>query len=393
MVSLVECIPLRLVPSVGVCAFLIFLTLLLRGREYIDPKSFTEPQDRSGKSLGVRVFKAYVCEFGLHKSNPDPTVPCSLGLTIDLRAKVMRTTSLLEVMCKGAHPEKKHFDDREKADFKRQFNNEVVIAMYDKKCYSVKDLIFDKSPATLPVSDKGVSHADYFKQRKDITLKYPNAAPMVEVLGRNNTSIYLPAELVCANELDLQLKSKLPSIASFTPDLRHNAIEEITRFLTPGAQKSKDGRDLLPALGFECSNSRVKVRVTKLPLPVISAAGLKIPESAGGMWAPQSKCIEMGPVILQTCLLIVLLLFRTVSKANYRVDPKKAVSLNVILVVHKSLRNYLNVFNKIKRMTNDFNSSYRFGERPYEIVQAGDREQHWGAVEKHFNSKQVPESE
>ncbi|KAL7520247.1 hypothetical protein ACHAWX_004980 [Stephanocyclus meneghinianus] len=332
------------------------------GREFIDPKSFTEPQDsRSGKSLGVRVFKAFTCEFGLHKSDPDPNAPCCLGLTVDLRAKVMRTTSLLEVMSGGTHPEKKRYDDREQKDFKRQWCNEVVIATYDKRCYSVKDLLFDKSPATLPVSNKGMSHAEYFAQRKGITLKYPKAVPMVEVLGRNDSSIYLPAEIVCANELDTQLK--LPLIASFTPDVRHKAIEEIRRFVTPGAQKSKGEKDLLPSLGFVLSDSRVRVRVTKLPLPVITAAGLRIPESAGGMWAPQ------------------------ISKANYKVDPGRAVSLNVILVYHRSLRNYMDVYNIIKRMANDFNSTYRFGERPHQLIEAGDKEQHWGAVEKYFHGR------
>eukprot|EP00804_Cyclotella_cryptica_P022927 CCRYP_018744-RA/>CCRYP_018744-RA protein AED:0.29 eAED:0.29 QI:71/1/1/1/1/0.85/7/1036/740 len=334
------------------------------GREFIDPKSFTEPQDsRSGKSLGVRVFKAFTCEFGLHKSDTEPNSPCSLGLTVDLRAKVMRTTSLLEVMSGDTHPEKKRYDDREKKDFKRQWCNEVVIATYDKRCYSVKDLLFDKSPATLPVSDKGMSHAEYFAQRKGITLKYPKAVPMVEVLGRNDSSIFLPAEIVCANELDVQLKAKLPTIASFTPDVRHKAIEEIRRFVTPGAQKSKGGKDLLPALGFVLSDQRIRVRVTKLPLPVMTAAGVRIPESAGGMWAPQ------------------------ISKANYKVDPGKAVSLNVILVYHRSLRNYMNVYNKVKQMTNDFNSTYRFGERPYQLIEAGDKEQHWGAIEKYFHGR------
>lgn len=75
--------------------------------------------------------------------------------------------------------------------------------------------------------------------------------------------------------------------------MRHKAIEEIRRFVTPGAQKSKGEKDLLPSLGFVLSDSRVRVRVTKLPLPVITAAGLRIPESAGGMWAPQSKLFAL----------------------------------------------------------------------------------------------------
>lgn len=215
----------------------------------------------------------------------------------------MRTTSLLDLMSGGNY--NKRYSPQEIADYKRRFNNEIVIAMYDKKCYSVKDIHFDKSPASFPIQGKDkMSHADYFTQRKQITLKYPNAAPMVEVLGRNDSSIYLPAELVCANELDMQIKSKLPLIASFTPQVRHTAIEEIRRYLIPGAQKSQGGKDLLPSLGFTLSDSRVSVRINKLPLPVITAAGIKIPESMGGHWAPQSKSFS----VIKLCVLHILLL-------------------------------------------------------------------------------------
>lgn len=68
-------------------------------------------------------------------------------------------------------------------------------------------------------------------------------------------------------------------------------------------------------------------------------------------------------------------------------DPGRAVSLNVILVYHRSLRNYIDVYNIIKRMANDFNSTYRFGERPHQLIEAGDKEQHWGAVEKYFHGR------
>ena len=106
-----------------------------------------------------------------------------------------------------------------------QFEGEVVICTYDKKCYSVMELDFDNSPGSLPVDGMGMSHAQYFMERKGIELKYPTAKPIVAVLGRNNRRIYLPAELVCANELDPMIKQKLPMIASFTPPQRHDAIE------------------------------------------------------------------------------------------------------------------------------------------------------------------------
>lgn len=201
----------------------------------------------------------------------------------------MRTKSLLDVFCEGTHPHQMKYDARTQAALKRKWCNEVVIATYDKRCYSVVDLHFDKTPASLPVEGLGMSHAQYFKARKDIELQYPNAAPIVAVSGRNNSIIFLPAELVCGNELDAQLKVKLPTIASFTPQVRYKGIAEMKRYLIPGATKSKNGGGLLPSLGFGLVDQLINVAVTKLELPVITAAGVQVPPNMGAMWAPMSE--------------------------------------------------------------------------------------------------------
>ena len=103
------------------------------------------------------------------------------------------------------------------------------------------DLHFDQSAATLPIeglviNGKKVSHAEYFKTRKNIVLQYPNARPMIECLGRRKQTIFLPAELVCGDELDRRVKEMLPSIASYTPEKRNESIEEIKGYLIPGKQ-------------------------------------------------------------------------------------------------------------------------------------------------------------
>jgi hypothetical protein len=87
---------------------------------------------------------------------------------------------------------------------------------------------FEHSPRSLPVQDKGISHEEYFKQ-KGITLKYPDAEPMVVVLGRNDRRMYLPPELVTGNELEPRVREMLPQIASFTPEKRNNAIANIKK--------------------------------------------------------------------------------------------------------------------------------------------------------------------
>ena len=66
---------------------------------------------------------------------------------------------------------------------------ETIIYKIDKKGYSVIGFKFDHSAESLPVEGllidgKPCSHAKYFQKRKNIHLEYPNARPMVEVLGR-----------------------------------------------------------------------------------------------------------------------------------------------------------------------------------------------------------------
>jgi hypothetical protein len=195
----------------------------------------------------------------------------------DLRAKVMRTKTLLDVFCeaRGQPPGGATFDAPTQAALRRQWRGEVVIATYDKRCYSVVDLLFDDSPASMPVKDLNMSHAEYFARRKGIELRYPDAGPVVAVSGQGNDTVYLPAELVCGNELDPQLKMKLPSIASFTPDVRYRGIEEMRRYLIPGAQnqKGRGGGGLLTSLGFTLADELIRVKVTKLELPATAKGG------------------------------------------------------------------------------------------------------------------------
>ena len=65
------------------------------GTEYIDPENMKEPTDRQNKSLGVRVYEAYSCQFGfIRKSSTD--IP-RVGLTVDLRAKIVCT--MVSILC------------------------------------------------------------------------------------------------------------------------------------------------------------------------------------------------------------------------------------------------------------------------------------------------------
>lgn len=328
------------------------------GTEYIDPMNMKEPVDRNGRSLGVRVYEAYSCQFGFIR-NIDNTP--RVGLTVDLRAKIVRTMSVLDHLAGGQNPlyYNPSRQDRERA--RRDFIGEIVISMHDKKCYSVTDLVYDHSANSLQVEGLGISHAEYFLKRKNIQLKYPDAKPMIAVLGRRNQTIYLPPELVAANELEPRVKQQLPTIASYKPGSRNQAIDKIRSYLIPGAQKSKGATGLLPALGIQLADGRLSARAEVLPLPMLQAAGIKVPKDKGENWAP------------------------LLNRASFNIDPRKANTMKVIVFHSKKIQGAIDVYNKIRNLVNGYNATYRLDDKPLEMIAAGDREKHWGVVERAFS--------
>lgn len=105
----------------------------------------------------------------------------------------------MDQLSNGQDPRRYNPSRQEEDRSRRQWIGEVVISMHDKKCYSVTDLMYNHSAQTLPVEGLGMTHAQYFETRKNIKLKYPEARPMIAVLGRRNQTIYLPPELVAGN--------------------------------------------------------------------------------------------------------------------------------------------------------------------------------------------------
>jgi hypothetical protein len=261
-------------------------------------------------------------------------------------------------------------DPQKQQQMKRQWIGESIIAIYDKKMYHVTDLIFDKSPASMPVEGLGMSHADYFKKRKGIDLTYPDVKLMVAVEGRRKSTIFVPPELVCGTELDINLKRELPMLTSFKPNVRSKAIDEIRRYLIPGAQKTKGvGGGLLPALGIILKDSRLSVKTETLSMPQIMAAGIQIPSHKAQNWAP------------------------TLGSANFKVNPNEVTNLNVVVIVHESVeRQAPTMYGRVRKMVNFYNASFRFPEQPYEIVAVGDLEKHWGGVAKFMGGTRLPEN-
>ena len=144
------------------------------------------------------------------------------------------------------------------------------------------------------------------------------------------------------------MQEQLPQIASYKPDARNEAIEKIRDYLVPGAQKTKGAGGLLPSMGVQIKDGRVSARAKVLPLPMVMAAGVQVPENRKENWAP------------------------LLNRANFNVNPGEANVLNVIVVYHERLQSGAGrVFSQIRNFVNSYSSTYRFSQEPFRMIKAG----------------------
>lgn len=334
------------------------------GNEYINEDRAIKGTDRNGRDLGIDIYEAYSCKFGVMRRGGEVknASKARLILTVDLRAKIMRTVSVLDVL-NNIQSTDTNWSSQNQQRAKRQWIGERVMYTREKKGYTVTGLDFDNSPRSRPVPDQNISHEEYFK-KKGIQLKYPDHVPLVIVLGRQDREIYLPAELVTGTELDTSVREQLPMIASFKPEIRNKAIDQVRDYLVPGAQTTKNAGGLLPALGVRLESGRLPVGAKILTIPNLIAGGVQVPQKNAENWAP------------------------LLSKCNFRINPKQATTFNVV-IFHNGLlqaKDVHYVYGRICNMVNSFNSKYRLGDNPVALVDTGkDDKRHIAEVQKYFS--------
>ena len=333
-------------------------SLVKWGKEFIDPHSGYIPMivRNNDQPAGAEIFKGYSCEFNLVKPalSSQPT-KAKLVLTVDLRAKVMRTTSLLDEVF--AHRQGPRLSEADQRHAKDKWVGRNVIYKLDKKTYSVVDLLFNHSADTLAVEGLGISHALYFQQRKNVFLKHPNAMLMVEVLNRQKQRIYLPPELVCDVELDSHVKAQLPKIAGFNPKERFEAVHQIMNdYLKPkNVSKKMAGEGLLAACGVTLLSRDTKAttiapRVAVMPVPRLLAAGVEVPRESVENWMGKLKPRD----------------------AQYKAGPNEITTMNVIIFCDPRIRECVTVYQKIKNFVDGFPTNFKLTDRP-EIIAIKDQ--------------------
>jgi hypothetical protein len=216
------------------------------------------------------------------------------------------------------------------------------------------------------IENLNMSHTEYFQRRKNVRLKYPGAKPLVQVLGRHDEAIFLPAELVARNELDTKVREQLPQVASFKPEQRYDAIDKIRRFLVPGAQQTRGAGGLLPAIGIVLDDALVQCQASVLPVPIMLVNNVAVPQSNAENWAP------------------------LLSKADFRLKPNSENTLKVYVFYHRQVQDGARrVYNKIRDSVNSHNARYRLDQDPLQMVVFDSDQSHWGAVEKTLAPKNI----
>ena len=342
------------------------------GRDFIDPNVRPkEAKDRDGKKLAT-VFRAYKCNFGIHRRK-GPT-KATLTLTVDLKSKVMRARSVLDEIFAG-RAIGSHLSTYDQNYYRRMWIGQTVIYKCDYKTYTIQNVDFEHSAETLLVPDlmldgRPCTHARYFSVRKNVRLAYPRATPMLEVLGRRNESIYLPAELVFGEELDACVKEMLPQIASYKPEERDDAVDKIFsqliisddpsplsigEHLRPRGKYGDKAGGLLEACGITLRRTKAdasKAKVIHAPavcmsVPQLMAKGIDVPE----------KFIKQGWAA-------------KLSGAKYNSNANGPVTiLNVVVFYNDSLEKTkkgtaMEVYRTIKHFVNDLGAKFRLAENP-----------------------------
>lgn len=341
------------------------------GRDFIDPASMVVKRDRrTGRELAT-IYKAYKCEFNI--TRPKGPTKSFLTLTVDLRAKVMRGRSLLQEVYPGGILGQTQLSEAQQSAEREKWIGNIVIYKGDYKCYSVVDLRFDCSADTLPVTGLNMTHARYFLERKNIRLNFPNARPMVQVLGRRNESIFFPAELVFGEELDAQVKDQLPLIASFRPEQRNTVVDEIMHKLTildnaadapgetildrlnqPGIEKGK-AAGLLASCGICFARDKadpkkarvINAKAVLMPIPKLIALGVEVPKNLKHFWVSQLRPHS--------------------RHALYNTDAVDSVIwLNPVVVYSSTIDqgSVWDVYSRIRSFVNAFGSKFRLADKP-----------------------------
>ena len=158
-------------------------------------------------------------------------------------------------------------------------------------------------------------------------------------------------------------------MASYTPEERSAAIDLIKDFLTPGAQKTKGAGGLLPACGIQLRSDRLQAEATVMPIPMLMAAGVQIPNRQKENWAP------------------------ALGKATFNVEPNRSVRMNVGVFHSKKLsRGAKEVYSRIRGFVNEFRTAYTLNDSPIAMIETEEQERHWGAVEKYFGGSATHEN-
>jgi hypothetical protein len=101
------------------------------GHDFIDPLNPIPGNDRNGQSLGIDIYESYFCSFGLIRDLSDET-KAQLTLTVELRAKILRTMSVLEALNNG-RPPGQAFTKQEQDRAIRTWTGEQVIYTKERK--------------------------------------------------------------------------------------------------------------------------------------------------------------------------------------------------------------------------------------------------------------------
>jgi hypothetical protein len=121
-----------------------------QGEQFIDINKPIPGKDRRGNLLGVDVYESYDCKFGLLRNLPKSPTEARLTLTVDLRAKIPRTESVLDDLHNGQSGRAFSKQDQDRAI--RAWTGEQVIYTKERKGMIVWEIVNTSNTAFMSLT-------------------------------------------------------------------------------------------------------------------------------------------------------------------------------------------------------------------------------------------------
>uniref|UniRef100_A0A6B2KXT7 Piwi domain-containing protein n=1 Tax=Arcella intermedia TaxID=1963864 RepID=A0A6B2KXT7_9EUKA len=162
----------------------------------------------------------------------------------------------------------------------RRFIDTVVATSYNYQTYTIEDIDFTKTPASIFIWDNHRTKTQTKISFRDYLLKIHNYKvtdqyqPMIKTSGRQRQTIYLVPEFCYQTDIPENAKRELPKICSVFPTERIKKYDTLISLLSMAQSPSAEPAKLLQTFNMRIKKNLTTVRAIQLKPPELFIPGV-----------------------------------------------------------------------------------------------------------------------